>query len=74
MHLPAATLTYPENHQTPIAAALTFSGDVTVDFDWRETGPQTWDIVVATENGTLQIRPGGARLEIDSKMNTEGPN
>ena len=67
MHLTAATLTFPENRQTPIAAALTFSGNVTADFDWRQTGPQTWDIEVETGSGTLTLRMGGNVLEVDGK-------
>ena len=74
VHLTAATLTYPENRQTPIAAALTFSGDVTADFDWRQTGPQTWDIMVETDQGRLDLRMGGSRLEIDGALVTDGPN
>ena len=65
LHLTEATLTYPENCQTPIAADLTFSGHVTADFDWRQQGPQTWDIDVETSAGTLALRMGGNRLEID---------
>ncbi|MES2666002.1 MAG: Gfo/Idh/MocA family oxidoreductase [Pseudomonadota bacterium] len=65
VHLTAATLTYPENRQTPIAADLTFSGGVTADFDWRQTGPQTWDIEVDTPEGQLALRMGGNLLEID---------
>ena len=65
VHLTAATLTYPENCQTPIAADLTFSGNVTADFDWRQVGPQTWDIDVETDGGKLALRMGGNRLEID---------
>jgi D-galactose 1-dehydrogenase len=64
VHLTAATLTYPENCQTPIAAALTFSGHVTADFDWRQQGPQTWDIEIDTDAGPLALRMGGNRLEI----------
>ena len=65
VHLTAATLTFPENRQTPIAAALTFSGNVTADFDWRQTGPQTWDIEVETVAGRLTLRMGGNVLEVD---------
>ena len=65
VHLTAAALTYPENCQTPIAAELTFEGNVTADFDWRQEGPQTWDIEVETNAGTLALRMGGNRLEID---------
>ncbi|MFN3972153.1 MAG: Gfo/Idh/MocA family protein [Gemmobacter sp.] len=65
VHLTAATLTFPANRHTPIAAALTFSGQVTADFDWRQTGPQTWDIEIDTDGGHLALRMGGNRLEID---------
>jgi D-galactose 1-dehydrogenase len=64
VHLTAATLTYPENCQTPIAAQLAFSGNVTADFDWRQTGPQTWDITVDTAQGPMALRHGGNILEI----------
>ena len=67
VHLTAATLTFPENRQTPIAASLTFSGNVTADFDWRQTGPQTWDIEVDTDAGKLALRMGGNVLEVDGK-------
>ncbi|MBC7735760.1 MAG: gfo/Idh/MocA family oxidoreductase, partial [Candidatus Saccharibacteria bacterium] len=65
VHLTAATLTYPENCQTPIAADLTFSGQITADFDWRQEGPQTWDIEVESTAGHLALRMGGNRLEVD---------
>ena len=67
VHLTAATLTFPENRQTPIAADLTFSGNVTADFDWRQQGPQTWDIIVETPKGQLALRMGGNVLEIDGQ-------
>ncbi len=67
VHLTAGTLTFPENRQTPIAAALVFSGNVSADFDWRQTGPQTWDIEVETPEGHLALRMGGNVLEIDHK-------
>ncbi|MGA0539783.1 Gfo/Idh/MocA family protein [Neotabrizicola sp. VNH66] len=65
VHLTEATLEFPANRQTPIAAQLRFSGQVTADFDWRQTGPQTWDIVVETDRGQLALRMGGNVLEID---------
>ena len=67
VHLTGATLTFPENRQTPIAAALTFGGNITADFDWRQSGPQTWDIEVLTDGGSLTLRMGGNVLEIDGK-------
>ena len=68
VHLTAATLEFPANRQTPIAAQLRFSGNVTADFDWRQTGSQTWDITVETDRGPMALRMGGNVLEIDGKV------
>lgn len=67
VHLTRATLEFPVNRQTPIAAQLTFSGNVTADFDWRQEGPQTWDIDIQADKGHLALRMGGNVLEIDGK-------
>jgi D-galactose 1-dehydrogenase len=67
VHLTSAVLEFPANRQTPIAARLAFSGNVSADFDWRQEGPQTWDIDVATPAGRLALRMGGNVLEIDGK-------
>jgi D-galactose 1-dehydrogenase len=64
VHLTAATLEFPANCQTPIAATLSFSGNVSADFDWRQTGPQTWDIEIETNAGPMALRMGGNILEI----------
>ena len=74
VHLTSATLTFPENRQTPIAADLVFSGNVTAAFDWRQTGPQTWDIVVETDRGTLTLRKGGAELLLPDGTQSIGPD
>lgn len=65
VHLQSAELEFPANRQTPIAARLNFSGNVSADFDWRQEGPQTWDIVVETPAGRLDLRMGGNIVEID---------
>jgi D-galactose 1-dehydrogenase len=67
VHLTEARLEFPANRQTPIAAQLRFSGNVTADFDWRQTGPQTWDITVETDRGSLALRMGGNVLELGGK-------
>ena len=67
VHVTAATLEFPENRDTPIAAQIDFSANVSADFDWRQEGPQTWDIVVETDAGTLELRMGGNRLFIDGQ-------
>ncbi len=65
IHLTSATLEFPSNRHTPIAAQLRFTNNVTADFDWRQTGPQTWDITLITDAGTVALRMGGNVLEID---------
>ena len=67
VHLTAATLEFPSNRQTPIAAQMTFTGGVTADFDWRQTGPQTWDITFDTPKGGLALRMGGNVIEVNGK-------
>ena len=67
VHLTAARLEFPTNRQTAIAAQLTFTGNITADFDWRQEGPQTWDIVVQADGGELALRMGGNVLEIDGR-------
>ena len=67
VHLTGAELEFPANRATPIGAQLRFSGNVSADFDWRQEGPQTWDIEVETDAGHLALRMGGNVLEIDGK-------
>lgn len=74
VHLTAARLAFPANRRTPIAADLTFSDGVSAEFDWRQEGPQTWDIVVETDGGRLQLHDGGARLVVDGTEVHAGPD
>ncbi|MEZ5797326.1 MAG: Gfo/Idh/MocA family oxidoreductase [Paracoccaceae bacterium] len=67
VHLTGAVLEFPANRQTPIAAELQFSGGVSAGFDWRQEGPQTWDIAVETETGAMALRMGGNVLELDGR-------
>ena len=57
--LTAAELSFPRNRAAPIAADLVFSDDagtaIRAEFDWRQTGPQTWDIRVETDAGRLTL-------------------
>jgi D-galactose 1-dehydrogenase len=64
----SARLEVPVNRATPIAAelAMTAAGaPARAEFDWRQEGPQTWDIGVETDAGRLRLSEGGARAEID---------
>jgi D-galactose 1-dehydrogenase len=69
----SATLSFPANADAPIAADLVFSTghegeELRANFDWREEGPQIWDIVVETEAGqTLHLAEGGSRLSVDGR-------
>ncbi|MYM21627.1 Gfo/Idh/MocA family oxidoreductase [Duganella sp. FT135W] len=67
--LTKAALEFPENRDAPIAADLHFQDaagiKVHAEFDWRQTGPQSWDIIVTTASGEVRLANGGARLWIN---------
>ena len=69
--LKSAELRYPENCATPIAAQLSMSGDngmtVSAEFDFLQSGPQTWTIDVETDSGVLTLSMGGKDLYIDGR-------
>ena len=65
LRLQGAELDVPANRQAPIAARLDFAGGISADFDFRQEGPQTWDIELDTDKGRLALRMGGNLLEID---------
>lgn len=70
----SAQLSFPENQQAPIAAELlmraTGGVGIAAEFDFRQKGEQSWDIVLNTESGRLKLSRGGAGLEIDGKIIT----
>ncbi|TCU71394.1 galactose 1-dehydrogenase [Bradyrhizobium sp. R2.2-H] len=74
----AAELAFPANCQAPIAANLTLTDieglPVTAEFDFRQTGPQSWDIVVDTDQGRMTLSSGGARMAVDGKVFAEAPD
>jgi D-galactose 1-dehydrogenase len=73
----AAEMEMPANCATPIAARLELTGPggfpIEAEFDWRQTGPQTWDIVCETDKGELVLSAGGNRLAIDGVDQTVAP-
>jgi D-galactose 1-dehydrogenase len=40
---------------------------IRAEFDWRQTGPQTWDIRIETDAGRLTLSSGGSRLVHDDR-------
>jgi D-galactose 1-dehydrogenase len=68
----AAELSFPANRAAPIAARLAITDaaglPITADCDFRQTGPQSWDIVVETDAGPLTLSGGGARLVADGEV------
>ena len=66
--LASASLEFPENRDAPIAADLHLQDAgalrVHAEFDWRQTGKQSWDIIVDTAEGQIKLSDGGARLWI----------
>ncbi|SIT06928.1 Gfo/Idh/MocA family protein [Paracoccus saliphilus] len=67
VHLTGAELDFPSNRQAPIAARLAFTQSISADFDFRQEGPQTWDMEFSTDAGTLALRMGGNVMEVDGQ-------
>lgn len=58
-----AALEFPANKAAPIAATMTLEtasgAPIAVEFDWRQTGPQTWQITFEAEDETFVFAQGG---------------
>ncbi|MDA3922284.1 MAG: Gfo/Idh/MocA family oxidoreductase [Salinisphaera sp.] len=69
--LTEATLSFPDNCETPIAAELSFRDiydkPIEAIMDFRHEGTPAWQITVDTTAGQLQIIDGGARLVIEGE-------
>ena len=77
IHVDHARLEVPSNCFTPIGVELAMTGrgvvPISAVFDWRQVGPQTWDISVETPSGTLNLHNGGATMDIDGMAVPAGP-
>ena len=77
LFITAATLEFPENRDAPIAADITFSDadglPVSAEFDWRQTGHQSWDIIAETDAGKMVLAEGGAKLSINGELRKDTP-
>ena len=67
VHVIRAELDFPDGRQTPIAARVEFSRGVTMELDWLQTGPQTWDMEIHTTEGSAVLKFGGNELWIDGQ-------
>lgn len=73
----SATMDVPSNRACPIASAIKFrTGDAEVDaqFDFLQTGEQTWHIEVETDAGLLRLTDGGSKLELPGQPLLSGLN
>ncbi|HEY5759682.1 MAG TPA: Gfo/Idh/MocA family oxidoreductase [Steroidobacter sp.] len=73
-----AELHFPSNCETPIAAELTLQGPgglpVRAEFDFLQTGPQSWDIDIETDDGHLLLSKGGSVMHVDGKQTVSAPD
>ena len=74
----SASLEVPSNKDAPIAASLKMASasgaPIDAAFDWRQTGPQTWDIAVETKDGALLLSEGGNRLTLNGEVMVQAPD
>jgi D-galactose 1-dehydrogenase len=72
-----AVLEFPENRDAPIAADIRFRNadglPVHAEFDWRQTGKQSWDIVAETAAGQMVLSEGGAKLSVNGALTFAEP-
>jgi D-galactose 1-dehydrogenase len=67
LQLRRASLQVPANCAAPVAAQLDIADasgmPISVDFDFLQQGPQTWDIRIDTDRGELLLSMGGSVLQ-----------
>ena len=73
----SADLAFPANRDAPIAANLALSDaqglKITAEFDFLQTGPQSWDIDLDTDGGPVTLSMGGTRLRAGGKQPRRHP-
>ena len=67
-----AELIFPENRAAPIAAIMQFttaSGlPIELEFDWRQTGDEVWDVKFAFDAGELIVSEGGGAVSLNGEQ------
>jgi len=70
-----AELDFPSNRAAPIAAELELTDvaglPIHAIFDFRQTGPQSWDIRFDTDKGPITLSSGGARLAVGDHVKVD---
>ncbi|MGY3696238.1 D-galactose 1-dehydrogenase [Bradyrhizobium sp. USDA 3240] len=68
----SAMLDVPTNREAPIAAAIELSDEnglpIHAEFDFRQTGPPSWDILCETEAGPVTLSKGGRQLRDGNRL------
>jgi D-galactose 1-dehydrogenase len=71
----SADLAFPANRDAPIAATLRLADaaglPISAEFDFRQTGPQSWDIHLDTDEGPVTLSSGGAKLSAGGEQGVE---
>jgi D-galactose 1-dehydrogenase len=74
----SAELAFPANRDAPIAAKLALSDaqrlSIAAEFDFRQTGPQSWDIEIETDGGPVTLSFGGAKLRAGDRQLVDAPD
>lgn len=77
MFITSAVLDFPENRAAPVAAHVVFRTSnglpVTMELDWLQTGPQSWDILADTQAGQMVLSGGGSKLAVDGRIVHDEP-
>jgi len=77
MLLKSAWMEVPEGRASPLAAELEMvsgAARVHVALDFLQTGPQTWDIEIDTDAGTLRLGMGGSILQLPGADEQKAPD
>ncbi|WP_076866279.1 Gfo/Idh/MocA family protein [Bradyrhizobium mercantei] len=67
-----AMLDFPSNRDAPIAAQIELTDHsglpIHAEFDFRQTGPPSWDILCETEAGPVTLSKGGRQLRDGNRL------
>lgn len=73
----ACDLLIPANCAAPIAASLALEtaagARIEAEFDFRQTGPQSWDIRIESDSSSMVLSDGGNRLSVNAELQAAEP-